>query len=154
MLFHGFHSLLTLSEVRGTLTPRVQTTLPDLLVRSRPRLRHAISLAVFWAFIVLPTVVFAQEPLKLWHAYRGAEEEALEQVVSTWNDENPDARVESLAVPYDAYTSKITSAVPRGHGPDVFIPSKRMSSTVSSTPKTSSTNVSNRSKSEPAVRCT
>lgn len=87
--------------------------------RSRPRLR--LEILALLLVISTPFSAFAQEPLKLWHAYRGAEEKALETLVEQWNAERPDARVESLAVPYDAYTSKITSAVPRGHGPDVFI---------------------------------
>jgi maltose-binding protein MalE len=31
------------------------------------------------------------------------------------------AEVEVLAVPYEAYGAKLAAAVPRGHGPDVFI---------------------------------
>lgn len=86
-----------------------------------PRIRTHIASFAFLVALLTPALSFAQEPLKLWHAYRGAEEQALKELVGTWNAEHPDAQVEPLAVPYDAYTSKITSAVPRGHGPDVFI---------------------------------
>ena len=72
------------------------------------------------ALTLLPLSATA-EPLKLWHTYRGAEQEALEQLVEQWNAEHPGDVVESLALPYDAYTSKLTSAIPRGHGPDIFI---------------------------------
>lgn len=77
-------------------------------------------LSLLLLLLLLPWTAQA-EPLKLWHTYRGAEQQALEQLVAAWNREQPDAPVASLALPYDAYTSKLTSAIPRGHGPDVFI---------------------------------
>jgi arabinogalactan oligomer/maltooligosaccharide transport system substrate-binding protein len=60
--------------------------------------------------------------LVVWHAYRGTEKTAFEKVVEAYNAW-PQAKghVSSLAVPYDAYADKITAAVPRGKGPDVFI---------------------------------
>jgi arabinogalactan oligomer/maltooligosaccharide transport system permease protein len=57
----------------------------------------------------------------LWHAYRGDEEKALEQVARDFEKAHPGVRVEMLAVPFEAYLSKLESAAPRGHGPDVFI---------------------------------
>jgi arabinogalactan oligomer/maltooligosaccharide transport system permease protein len=59
-------------------------------------------------------------PLKLWHAYRGAEEEALEKSVLLFEHESG-VKVELLALPYDAYTSKILASISHGTGPDVFI---------------------------------
>jgi len=56
----------------------------------------------------------------IWHSYRGAEKDALEQVAETFNAQS-DTRVELQAVPFDAYADKITAAVPRGQGPDAFI---------------------------------
>jgi arabinogalactan oligomer/maltooligosaccharide transport system substrate-binding protein len=59
----------------------------------------------------------------VWHAYRAEEKEALEKVVAQFNA-SPAARgnrVTTLAVPYDAFADKITAAVPRGKGPDIFI---------------------------------
>src|SRR5512147_957314 len=59
----------------------------------------------------------------VWHAYRAEEKEAFEKVVAQYNA-SPAAkgnRVTTLAVPYDAFADKITAAVPRGKGPDVFI---------------------------------
>ncbi len=80
--------------------------------------RRVLSILIF--VVLWPTLAHA-EALKLWHTYRGTEEEALQQLVERWNSQNPETPVESLALPYDAYTSKLTSAIPRGHGPDVFI---------------------------------
>ncbi len=57
----------------------------------------------------------------LWHAYRGAERKALEQVVKTFNDSNPSIEVKLLAVPFDAFPDKITNAIPQGKGPDIFV---------------------------------
>ena len=59
----------------------------------------------------------------VWHAYRAEEKEAFEKVVAQYNA-SPAAkgnRVTTLAVPYDAFADKITAAVPRGKGPDIFI---------------------------------
>ncbi|HEY2366968.1 MAG TPA: extracellular solute-binding protein, partial [Polyangiaceae bacterium] len=57
----------------------------------------------------------------LWHAYRGDEEKALDEVARDFEKAHPGVRVELLAVPFEAYLSKLESAAPRGHGPDVFI---------------------------------
>jgi len=59
--------------------------------------------------------------LIVWHAYRGAERAAFEKVVANFNASHPDIKAKTLPVPYDAYADKITAAVPRGRGPDVFI---------------------------------
>lgn len=79
-----------------------------------------VRLLVFVLVLLLPGAAFAED-LKLWHTYRGTEEEALGQLVDKWNAAHPDEQVDALALPYDAYSSKLTSAIPRGHGPDVFI---------------------------------
>ncbi|BDG03245.1 extracellular solute-binding protein [Anaeromyxobacter oryzae] len=78
-------------------------------------------LAILLAAAVLPARSLAAE-LVVWHAYRGAEKTAFEKVVAAYNA-RPGAqnKVTTLAVPYDAFADKITAAVPRGKGPDVFI---------------------------------
>jgi arabinogalactan oligomer/maltooligosaccharide transport system permease protein len=58
-------------------------------------------------------------PLRLWHAYRGNEEKALEAILATWKG----APVETLAVPYDAFATKLAAAIPLGEGPDLYIDS-------------------------------
>lgn len=70
-----------------------------------------------------PAALLAQKDLVVWHAYRGGEKAAFEKVVEAFN-QSPAAKgykVTPLAVPYDAFADKITAAVPRGKGPDVFI---------------------------------
>jgi len=69
---------------------------------------------------LLPSFAFADVPLKLWHAYRGGEEQALERAVADFTKATG-TPVELLAVPYDAFSSKLTSAIPHDAGPDVFI---------------------------------
>jgi len=56
-------------------------------------------------------------PIRLWHAYRGEEEKALETIVAGWHGEP----VELLALPYDAFGAKLTAAIPLGEGPDLYI---------------------------------
>ncbi len=57
----------------------------------------------------------------LWHSYRGAERDALDEVIDRFAEARPDVRVEVLAVPSKAYKSRLQSAIPRGNGPDLFI---------------------------------
>lgn len=73
--------------------------------------------------LALPGLAAAQKELVVWHGYRGAEKDAFEKVVATYNQQNAGSgvKVTTLAVPYDAFADKITAAVPRGKGPDVFI---------------------------------
>lgn len=64
----------------------------------------------------------AATELVVWHAYRGAERTAFEKVIAGFNRAHAGRiTVSTLAVPYDAMADKITAAVPRGKGPDVFV---------------------------------
>lgn len=87
-----------------------------------------------WRVALVATLLFApqlghaddsQAPevpeLVLWHAYRGAEREALEKVALDLNAKQSAMHLKLLAIPYDALVDKITAAVPRGRGPDLFI---------------------------------
>jgi maltose-binding protein MalE len=57
----------------------------------------------------------------LWHAYNGNERAALEHEAAAWNQAHPDHPLTLVQVPYDAFADKITSAVPNGNGPDLFV---------------------------------
>ncbi len=71
------------------------------------------------ALLALPA---AAADLVVWHAYRGGEKAAFEKVVAAYNARpTTQVKVTTLAVPYDAFADKISAAVPRGKGPDVFI---------------------------------
>jgi arabinogalactan oligomer/maltooligosaccharide transport system substrate-binding protein len=71
----------------------------------------------------LPSLALAQaKEITIWHGYRGGEKTAFEAVVENFNKANSGKiHASTLAVPYDAFADKITAAVPRGKGPDVFI---------------------------------
>lgn len=78
--------------------------------------------------LVFPTGDLGAAPAKvgpktvvLWHAYRAEEKRALEQIVKQYNDNHKTTQIRLLAIPYDAYVDKINAAIPRGHGPDLFI---------------------------------
>lgn len=66
------------------------------------------------------SLLIAAAPLKLWHAYRGGEEQALQELARQYTQQTGHD-VELLAVPYDAFSAKLTSTIPHGAGPDVFI---------------------------------
>ena len=84
--------------------------------------RLAIPL-VLAALAAPATSLMAQKEVVVWHAYRAEEKAALEKVVAAYNAANAakGVKVTTLAVPYDAFADKITAAVPRGKGPDIFI---------------------------------
>ena len=81
----------------------------------------AIAIAAAGLFTLVPTLAAAE--LIVWHAYRGGEKAAFEKVIEMYNAQQTDdaAKAKPLAVPYDAYADKITAAIPRGKGPDVYI---------------------------------
>ena len=90
-------------------------------------LKTILAGAKVWVVLVLGAWVLeaqaATTTLTVWHAYRGKEKVAFEKVIAHYNKSAAPKQVEvtTLAVPYDAYADKITAAVPRGKGPDVFI---------------------------------
>ncbi len=61
-----------------------------------------------------------EDALVLWHAYRGDELKALDSAVSRCA-ESLKQPVRAIAIPYDAFVNKLSVAIPRGNGPDVFI---------------------------------
>jgi arabinogalactan oligomer/maltooligosaccharide transport system substrate-binding protein len=79
----------------------------------------------FWAVACAAAIAAAPSTaaadLVVWHSYRAEEKAAFEKVVAAYNAKNPAAKVTTLAVPFDAIADKITAAVPRGKGPDLFI---------------------------------
>jgi arabinogalactan oligomer/maltooligosaccharide transport system substrate-binding protein len=62
-----------------------------------------------------------ERSITLWHSYRAKERATLEAQAAEWNARHPDRPLELLAVPNDTFADKITTAVPRGHGPDLVI---------------------------------
>ena len=58
----------------------------------------------------------AGEPLVLWHAWRGAESEALDQALAA-----QPIPVRAVAMPFEGFSEKISAALSHGEGPDLFI---------------------------------
>ena len=81
------------------------------------------ALAFATAGLIAMAPALASAELIVWHAYRGGEKAAFEKVIAMYNEQqsDDDAKARTLAVPYDAYADKITAAIPRGKGPDVYI---------------------------------
>lgn len=65
----------------------------------------------------------AQAEIQVWHGYRAAERAGLEKVVEAFNAARASSgvKVTLRAIPSDAFTDKISAAVPQGIGPDVFV---------------------------------
>jgi len=83
-----------------------------------------ISSSTAWRWILALVLLAACDRTQgtvLWHAYNGAERDALTATVARWNAEHGDQPVELVAVPYGAFADKLTSAIPGGNGPDLFI---------------------------------
>ncbi|MDP2315975.1 MAG: extracellular solute-binding protein [Pseudomonadota bacterium] len=57
----------------------------------------------------------------LWHAWRGDERVALDELVGRYNADHPGTTVRPVFVSYESLGSKIEAAVPRGNGPDLLV---------------------------------
>ena len=84
-----------------------------------PRL-FLVSCCVLW-MCSWPVRLLAGEPVSVWHAYRGEEQRVIEQLAQAWNATHPDHQVITLGIPPEAFVTKLTNAIPRGNGPDLFI---------------------------------
>jgi len=84
-----------------------------------------VTLLVLASLLLLPagSAIAQDDPgrVLLWHAYRGEERAALESIVRGLNESRSDVRVDLLAVPNEAFRQRLTAAIPRGNGPDLFI---------------------------------
>jgi len=74
-------------------------------------------------FILLTIDLLSGQPgnVVVWHSYRGLEQQALEELKNSFNESQDKYNVVLLSVPYDAFANKLTTAIPRGNGPDGFI---------------------------------
>lgn len=78
-------------------------------------------LGMGFMLFVASTALGQSSNLTLWHSYRGAEEDALQKSVELFNESNSPIEITLLSIPYEVMASKLTTAIPRGHGPDLFI---------------------------------
>ncbi|MSP63619.1 MAG: extracellular solute-binding protein [Myxococcales bacterium] len=65
--------------------------------------------------------LLAAAQIVLWHSYHAGEQAGLEAAVTAWNTAHPDDTVEPQAIPVEGFSYKLEAAIPRGHGPDLFI---------------------------------
>ncbi|TLM73983.1 extracellular solute-binding protein [Microbulbifer harenosus] len=95
----------------------------ESVARSKPRCSPAGRLlqALLCLLIFFSGKVLAAETLNLWHGYRGAERAAFEQLIEDYNRSQSDVQVKALAVPFGGYADKLSAALPRGQGPDLFV---------------------------------
>ncbi len=70
---------------------------------------------------LLAVLLTAPRPVTLWHSYRAQEAEALQALADAFNRSQSRYALTLLAIPYDAMAAKVSAAIPRGHGPDLFI---------------------------------
>jgi arabinogalactan oligomer/maltooligosaccharide transport system permease protein len=84
-------------------------------------MRRCLTLLMFTLVVTGATSAARADELSLWHSYRGDERAAIEQLVRGWNEAHPEHRVKVLAVPHSVYPDKLTTSIPRGQGPDVFV---------------------------------
>lgn len=82
---------------------------------------RTLTITLLAALALVATPLAAQTDITIWHAYRGGEKDAFEKVAANFNKSQTRIVAKTLAVPYDAFADKITAAVPRGKGPDIFI---------------------------------
>lgn len=80
-----------------------------------------VTLLCFFALFFPLRAEAERTTVTLWHSYRDAEQQALEKVVEAFNAKHEDIRIRALALSYESYASKLTTAIPRDNGPDLFI---------------------------------
>ncbi len=72
----------------------------------------------------MQAVAGSADRIVLWHAYIGKEAEVLLELVAAYNADpelNGGVKVEVLSVAFGNFPDKLTNALPRGQGPDIFI---------------------------------
>lgn len=82
--------------------------------------RLAVLVLALLLGVVLPACGEPPRGMVVWHPYRGDEQKALEAIAERFEAEHG-TKLTMLAVPYEAYLSKLAAAIPRGNGPDVFL---------------------------------
>ena len=99
------------------------TVRPRRMRRTPTNLRTIARTVAAAALVAAAVATPASADLVVWHAYRAEEKAAFEKVIAAYNARKgaTGVKISTLAVPYDAFADKITAAVPRGKGPDVFI---------------------------------
>jgi arabinogalactan oligomer/maltooligosaccharide transport system permease protein len=116
----GFHPRTAGWQSRGRFRYPARMPLPSRGAHDPGRARLA---ALLLALLCLaPTLARAADPVRLWHAYRDAEQEALVAIIEA-HTATTGTKVELLQVAHESFGSKLAAAIPMGDGPDLFIDS-------------------------------
>jgi maltose-binding protein MalE len=77
--------------------------------------------ALLVVIVLLAGACERRDAIVLWHAHQGAERDALVRAAARWNAAHPDHPLELVGMPFNGFADKLSSAIPRGNGPDLFI---------------------------------
>jgi len=108
----SLRSLLSLARTRRALSARRRAFAAVVAC--------ACACVVVLGLVGLPACSEPPRGVLVWHPYRGAEARAIETVSRRFEVEHH-VQITLLAIPYEAYLSKLEAAIPRGNGPDVFL---------------------------------
>ncbi len=78
------------------------------------------SLSLLLSLLLSPSLAHAQTVV-VWHAYGEHETAGLAAAAHAWEATHPGVHVDLVASPFGAYASRLRTAIPSGHGPDLFI---------------------------------
>ena len=84
-------------------------------------MKNTVFLIAALATLLIGGEALCKSEIALWHSYRSNERAALEKIIDRYNKERPDVFIKPLALPHDAFLNKLSSAIPHGNGPDLFI---------------------------------
>jgi arabinogalactan oligomer/maltooligosaccharide transport system permease protein len=87
-----------------------------------PRGARKLGALLLALLCLAPALARAADPVRLWHAYRDAEQDALVAVIEA-HTATTGTKVELLQVAHESFGSKLAAAIPMGDGPDLFIDS-------------------------------
>lgn len=68
---------------------------------------------------LLPGAASADVEIEYWQYFFDARVDAMEQLIASFEEENPDITVTMTHFPYADYRTKVAAAIPAGEGPDV-----------------------------------
>jgi arabinogalactan oligomer/maltooligosaccharide transport system permease protein len=73
------------------------------------------------ALLLLSSSSASAQELTVWHAYGASEARGLDAALDAFVASHPGVTLDVLANAFQAYANKLTTAIPTGEGPDVFI---------------------------------
>jgi len=90
-------------------------------MKASPVAAASLLFALLGSLLPAARTAAQERTVTLWHAYGDAEAAGLVEAVRAFRRAHPDVRVDVVHNAFGAYAPKLESAIPTGHGPDVFI---------------------------------